>query len=530
MSEATSALNVTIAANFTADGIEESLNFWMDRLSINYSLHFAPRNQVIQYLNNPADFPPSRSGVLLVLLQLERWYSTNLMTLDLSCLSSALRLASHRSPALLIIIMFSLPSPNRRCDSFLDVLEEEFAAHSPRWDVVLSRTTEQLYPVDRYFDTYTDEIAEIPYTRLYFASLGTMAARRIRVLREPAKKLIVVDADDTLWLGAAAEGGVSVDEPRLNLQRLLLRQREAGVLLAICSKNAEGDVFDVLDHHSDMLLRRDHFSAFRINWNSKCNNLTDLSEELSLGLDSFIFIDDSPAECAQVQSELPRVLTVNPPWELVEIRSFLDSIWEFDRPPATAEDSERSLLYKQNASRSQARQEAPTLDEFFASLELEVRIEIITASALRRASQLVDRTRQFNLNGTRLTEAQLASISAQPDAGASTVSAVDRFGDYGMIGLMVYRFAEALLVDVLLLSCRALGKRIEHRMVLKLAELAEEKGIINLLFRFVPSDRNPPIRAFLDELGVKFSPLELGRVSTSHVRQVCNAALAPFMR
>jgi len=526
------SLEIALVANFFAEGIRESLDYWMNTLDIRYRLSFAPSEQVMQYLLNKDLFSTNRIDVLLLLLQVERWGSPAVAGSHLQSLSMTLNDISRRIPALHIIVLFGMPSPQRITDDKLQDLELTFAANTPVVDVVRSATTAQLYPVDAYFDAYMNQQAQIPYTRLYLSALATVIARRISLLNRKDKKLIILDADNTLWSGIAAErdgSTIRVDELRIILQRFMLNQRNEGRLLALCSKNLEADVLDIIDNNQDMQLRRQHFAAIRANWNSKADNIVSISSELSLALDSVIFLDDNPSECADVQNRLPQVITLLLPSTLEHIEQFLNSIWEFDIGTRTREDNKRACFYMDDAKRKIEEIRAPTLEEFLGELRLIVEITPMSSESLARASQLLRRTTQFNLNSAYISETDLYARIQAEDAHIFKVSARDRFGEYGMIGLFYYRLHESCVeVEIFLLSCRALGKRIEHRMVLWLAQIAEDAGKAQLSFAFVPTARNRPLMIFLEELEVRFSQDNTGIVSTARARRICSHALQPY--
>jgi FkbH-like protein len=278
-----------------------------------------------------------------------------------------------------------------------------------------------------------------------------------------------------------------------------------------------------------MLLRREHFASIKANWDSKSNNIASISKDLSLAPDSFVFIDDNPTECAEVQASLPQVLTIPLPQDLTRLDQFLSSLWDLDVGRLTAEDKLRACAYLQNEERRREEMRAPTLEEFFATLDLRVRIEALSSDQLARAAQLMNRTTQFTLRGMRPDKSEQHFFSDQLGGQVLSVCAKDRFGDYGMIGLFRFQPRDScVIVDLFLLSCRALGKRIEHRMALWLAKAADRVGAQTMRFALVPSSRNRPIRKFLDELGVEFSADSAGIVLVSRVRHVCESALQCF--
>ena len=166
-----------------------------------------------------------------------------------------------------------------------------------------------LYPVADYHDPQRDQLGHIPYTPLFFAALGTILARRIHALLNPPHKVVVLDCDNTLWKGVVGEegvAGITIPTAWMGLQRFMVELAGKGFLLCLCSKNDEPDVLEVFDRRPDMVLRRDHLVSWRINWQPKSQNIRSLAQELNLGLDSFIFLDDNPVECAEVRPDARR--------------------------------------------------------------------------------------------------------------------------------------------------------------------------------------------------------------------------------
>jgi FkbH-like protein len=255
-----------------------------------------------------------------------------------------------------------------------------------------------------------------------------------------------------------------------------------------------------------MVLRREHITGYRINWRTKSENLHSLSAELRFPLDSFILLDDSPMECAEVEAGCPEVLALRLPENKAELGTFLAHMWAFDHLQVTGEDGLRNDFYARNAERVRLEKRSVSLDDFLASLELEVQISPMEKSDLARIAQLTERTNQFNFTTLRRTEPEIQQLCAS-GAECAVVRVRDRFGDYGLVGAMIFRAqASALELDSLLLSCRALGRRVEHRMLAYLGQMAMTRLKKQVRIRFVPTPKNQPAREFLDGIGAVFAP------------------------
>ena len=521
---------VAVSATFTAESLAPVLRFWMRRLRLPLAIKFAPYNQVFQQLLDPNSLlNQNRGGVNIILIRLEDWLrfrspdgpKTETLEETARYLVSCLRAASESSPSPLLVAV---------CPSSPEFLQDaERAAHARQAEELLRSSLqglsavyflktaeiEDLYPVAQIHDPHGDALGHIPYTAPFFTALGTWLARKINALRMTPYKVAALDCDDTLWQGICGEDGpegVVIDPPRRALQEFMVAQHDAGMLLCLCSKNNEEDVLETFRAHPEMPLRLEHFVARRINWAPKPVNLEALAGELQLGLDSFIFIDDNARECAEVQASRPEVLTLPLPADAQRIPDFLRHVWAFDRLQVTAEDKQRSEMYLQGLERARLEKQAKTLGEFIAALQLQVTIQPLTPEQLPRAAQLTQRTNQMNCTTIRRTEADIQALLRTGRHEVYTVTVKDRFGSYGLTGLAIVEIDPPVLrVDTFLLSCRVLGRGVEHQLLSWLGKTALEKGLAKLEVPFVPTQRNRPALLFLESVGAKFKrPAEHG--------------------
>jgi FkbH-like protein len=511
---------VAVSATFTAEPLSLPIEFWMRRLGLDLAVKFAPYHQIFQQLLDPASLlAQNRGGINVVLVRFEDWVRyrsvelLNVETLEetVRYLVSCLRLAaeSFSSPLLVSICPSSpgfLEAPERA--SFARGAEESIATSLrglTNVHFISPAELEALYPVSLPHDPDGDVLGHVPYTPEYFTALGSLLSRKIHALRLVPYKVIALDCDDTLWQGICGEDGPEEVIPRGALQQFIVAQHDAGMLLCLCSKNNEEDVLETFRCHPDMPLRLEHCIAHRINWAAKSANLAALAGELQLGLDSFVFVDDNPQECAEVQSGRPEVLTLPLPADPSQIPDFLQHVWAFDRIQVTAEDKRRTELYSQRIERTRIEKQAQTLGEFIAALQLETGIAPILPHQLYRVAQLTQRTNQMNLTTVRRSEADLHALLRSGSHECLTVEVSDRFGGYGLTGAAIVEpTPDALIVDTFLLSCRVLGRGVEHRLLARLGELALEKGLRWVDVPFVPTQRNRPALLFLESVGAQY--------------------------
>ncbi len=520
---------IAIAATFTAEPLGDVLAFWFAQLTLSVDLAFAPYNQTLQQLLDPSGlFATNRDGLNVVLVRFEDWlrFDGGLSSwvadpisaqakLDrgLTDLTAALSASARLSPAPIQVVICP-PSANVLRDEKLagvfEALSNRLAGKfSPQGLVTIVPPAAVLdaYDVVEVNDSAADELGHVPYSTEFFAALGTTIARYATAIFTPRRKVLVVDCDETLWRGVCGEvgaQGVEIDPASRRFQEFVVGQQQRGVVVALCSKNAETDVLDVFDQRKDMILTRDDVAASRINWEPKSTNLRALAGELQLGLDSFVFVDDNPVECAEVRSNCPGVLVLERPAEAFTLDRMLKHIWPLDRAHATNEDEQRTEFYRQERERSALRESTATLNDFLASLELHVEISDVEEKQIARVAQLIERTNQFNLSGIRRSEAELRHLLATGTLRCLVTHARDRFGDYGLVGVVLFGVKdEAVEVDTFLLSCRALGRGVEHRMLASVGKEARALRRARVELAFEPSAKNEPARRFLQTLDLK---------------------------
>ena len=469
----TSPFRFSISATFTAEPVEAVLRFWEQRLNANFDVRFAPYNQVLQTL--ASDFNINRHGLNIVLARAGD-LGDHANFLDL--LAAVRRFAEQ--PGVPLVFALCPPAPPE-----LTHLVKEYLA-----DVHLLNP--DVYPVTDILSEQGERLGRIPYTDQYFCALGTALVRLADALSRPPFKVVALDCDNTLWRGICGEDGPAAVEPNIALQRFMLDQHRNGMLLAMVSKNNEQDVLDTFAAHPEMPLTLAHFTAKRLNWHVKPANLASLAAELRLGLDSFIFVDDNHKETAEVAESCPQVLSLTLP----EAEDFLGRVWAFDHAGMTEEDRKRNASYAQRAEFGRELERAENLQHFMNSLDLRATFGSATPERLPRIAQLTQRTNQFNFSGVRRQESELAGIEC------ITVDVADRFGDYGLTGAVLFNVeGDALIVDTFVLSCRVLGRGVEHAVMAHLGQEASRRGLSTIQANFIPTPRNRPAEQFLQSIG-----------------------------
>lgn len=346
-------------------------------------------------------------------------------------------------------------------------------------------------------DWYTKyaELGDLRLAPNAFIDLAEMLLGYAVAVSGATRKCVVVDLDNTLWSGVLGEDGLSKIVINRPLQEYLLDLFNRGVILAINSHNNLDEALQAIEVHPDMLLRKKHFAAWRINWGDKVSNMLALAKELNLGVDSFVFIDDDLFQQNLIRETLPEVSVISAQNQqaLIDlVRHYVG----FSVLELTEEDIRRGQMYTEERGRRELQANLKTLDEFLKELNLEVEIQPVGEATLPRAAQLTQKTNQFNLTTRRYTEEQLKDFLANGGL-AWVVQATDRFGDYGIIGLAMVKPQETKWhVDNFLLSCRILGRGVEKYLVNHLISETKNNGVKMISAEYRPTSKNTQTENF----------------------------------
>jgi FkbH-like protein len=509
---------IRIFSSFTADFLRPSMEFWCKTLGLGCSVDIRAGGQVVQSLFEPEDNPLSTADVIVCTVRWEDMHRETYASsdelsrevLDIAAeLASALCQSVERRRCSHVVVFCPESQAARKRFSALyrkcECLVSETVAGIVGLTVLAYADIARLYPVDDYYEAYGDREAKIPFTDACFASIGTMIVRSMHATMRRPRKVLVVDCDQTLWSGICAEdgpGGVVYDRASVEIQEFVREALKGGMVLALCSKNNLDDIQQVFSNNPQMALSFQLFASCRANWNPKWKNLIEIAEDLNLGLDSFVFIDDNPIECAEVKSRCPEILVAQLPMDRSRSGEFLRHLWPLDNfSRITQEDVTRSAFYKTDHARQAIARSSKTLDEFMENLQLNVVVESMQETDLSRVAQLSQRTNQFNCSLRRWTELELRTILKDPDCDSLVSRVSDRFGDYGLVGAAIAKRAEdAMCVDTFLLSCRALGRGVEDRLLEELAERSAQRGLRTMNVEYCPSGRNQAARLFLGRI------------------------------
>lgn len=365
----------------------------------------------------------------------------------------------------------------------------------------------QQYPSNEWIDWKFYFISQMIINPRLKGAFSSWFAEQQRALALQRKKCLVLDLDNTLWGGVLGEDGINGiqvdgDYPgkAFHLWNEGLKElMNDGVILAICSKNNEADV-EALFAAREMPLKMEDFACKRINWKDKATNIRTIADELNIGLDSMVFVDDNPTERELIRQQLPMVSVPEWPAQPYELPTFYAQLVKeyFSVYTLTEEDKKKTEQYRQNANRAQLQAQFTDMTDFLRSLDMQLTIASATEITIPRIAQMTQKTNQFNLTTKRYTESDIRTLLAN-GAQIWTLAVADRFGDNGITGLMIMTADGE--IDTMLMSCRVLGKGIEEAFV---KTVLSKLKIGEICAKYIPTEKNGQVADFYDRMGLKF--------------------------
>ena len=326
------------------------------------------------------------------------------------------------------------------------------------------------------------------------------------------KKCLLLDLDNTLWGGVIGEDGIegvqlSEAGEGARYRDFQLRIQELGhmgVILGIVSKNNEADALEVFERHEHMVLRKSDFATMKINWSPKAQNIAEIAQDLDIGIDSIVFIDDNPVEREAIRTALPEVTVPEFPADTCELAAFLARVYKecFFTLESTDEDRKRTETYLANAQQAAERTAAPSIEAFLTGLRTKILLTRVREEDLPRAAQLTQKTNQFNLTTRRYTEQELRALQTTPGADVFIASVADKYGDNGkvFVGIVRREALDTAELDTFLMSCRVVGRFIEDQILDQLAKELRADGLSRLRVQFIPTRKNALARTFVERL------------------------------
>jgi FkbH-like protein len=355
-------------------------------------------------------------------------------------------------------------------------------------------------------------MAKFPFADELIPLYADHVARTVAAIRGKSGKVLILDLDNTVWGGVIGDDGLegirvaqgdARGEAHLAVQRLALDLRQRGIVLAVSSKNTDEVAREPFEKHPEMLLKLEHIAVFQANWSDKATNIQAIADELSLGLDAMVFLDDNPAERGLVRKLLPRVRVPELPEDPAYYTRTLTAAGYFEAVAFAGEDLKRAGFYHDNAKRASLQKQVGGVDAYLASLDMTITFQPFDATGRARIAQLINKSNQYNLTTRRYTGPEVTEAENDPEVFTLQVRLADIFGDNGMISVVICRPGEAGVweIDTWLMSCRVLGRKVEHMVLREILEHARAAGIGKLSARYLPTDKNKLVVDHYAKLG-----------------------------
>jgi FkbH-like protein len=365
----------------------------------------------------------------------------------------------------------------------------------------------------RAFDSRFYFRSKAPYTLVFLDELAKRVSLATRGFGSHFYKALILDCDNTLWGGVIGEdllSGIGLDKHDYpgnifwKIQNEILALEKSGALLCLCSKNNLADVDEVLEKHPSMVIREGHLAVKKVNWEDKASNIRSLSQELNIGLDSMVFLDDSSFECEAVRQQLPMVKTFQVPKNLSDYPGLFSEIKKlFLAGGVTEESKSKTLQYRQRSEAEALKAQFENQDEYLASLGLKVELSLNLRSSIPRISELSMKSNQFNLTTTRYSEVEILSMMDHDNFAVYSLVVSDKFGNAGLTGVVIVKYeGDKAVVDNFYMSCRVIGRGVEMVIWHQIIANAINRGCTQLHAKYLNSAKNSLVNDFYDRLGL----------------------------
>lgn len=547
-----SRYSLGVLSNATTDFIIDALPAAAARHGVAASAIAAPYDQILQQALDPGSALHRAKPDAVLLAVDHRWLGFDSLNLgkdvtaqiDLAIARFAEVVNALRQVGGLTAILQTIPAPplplfgsfDRRMPASPRALIDEvnrrlvtLAAESGNYLLDVAALAEGV-GTDTWFDPVVWHSYKLPFASRCVPIYADLVGRLLGAIRGKAKKCLVLDLDNTVWGGVIGDDGIdhivlgsgsALGEAFLAVQRMALNLRERGIMLAVSSRNEDATARAPFKEHPEMLLRDEHISVFQANWLDKASNIEAIAKELNIGVDAMVLLDDNPAERAYVRAALPMVGVPELPSDASWYPWFLSAAGYFEAIGFTVEDRLRVETYAADARRAAVMARSHDLGDYLRSLEMTINLAPFDQRSRQRIAQLINKSNQFNLTTRRYTEAEVAAAEADPSVFTLQARLRDRFGDLGMIAVVICRPSicdgePAWMIDSWLMSCRVLGRQVEMAMLSEIVAAAKQHGVRHLLGLYRPTAKNAMVNDHYAKLG--FETLEISSTGDRHYR------------
>lgn len=532
-----STLKIGILSNFTINGLSEDLEKKCQDLSLDITIYNGKYNQINQeFLDKKSGLKKFKPNITFLIINNEFVFEENEIKIIRSKNERISYVNDKVNQFINIINLFLknisgiLIVSNLKQSSYttLGINEDKIEFSNQDWigffnDKIKSEFIKdnrvRIYDFNGFFLKFGENhiindklryLGDVYISPYYFSQLAEELMSYIKPLAAKNRKCIVLDLDNVLWGGIIGEDGfdnINLDnKPPGNayqeFQKYLLALHKRGILLAINSKNNLDETLKVIREHPQMILREKHFACIKINWQNKVYNMKEIASEINIGTDSLVFIDDDPFNRALIKNNLSEILVVDLPNDASLYVKSLKNLNDFNTWQLTEEDFNRNEIYAQQKQRIELQNKITNLEDFLKSLEMQIKIAKVTDFTISRVAQLTQKTNQFNLTTKRYTEEDIKSFTKSQNYEVFSVNAKDKFGDHGLIGvIIIQKEKNQLLIDTFLLSCRVIGRNIEKCMLKYIIDFAKKENIKKVIGQYFSTQKNAQVKNFYIENG-----------------------------
>ena len=531
-------LKVGILSSFTLNGLDEVLHVKCSELGIKYQSYVAGYNQYNQeILDSNSNLYKFSPDITFLIIDIRNFFGENfympykisnderrkLVQQKINEIKNIIQSFEKNSSSKLIITNFNIPSysPNGIIET-----KSEFGFHEMIEEINrslrdISKVHNSIYIYDfnqfvskhgerNIFDYRQFHVGDIQISFNFIPFFGDELIGYIKPIMSKNKKCIVLDLDNTLWGGVIGEDGfdgielghTSNGKAFVEFQKELLSLWNQGIVLAINSKNNFDDAIKVIREHPEMILREKNFASIQINWDDKAQNMKYISDEINIGLNSFVFFDDDKLNQERIKQEFSEVLTIDLPEDPSQYAPILKELNDFNVLQRTQEDVARGEMYAQQRERKKFQDSVSNLDEFLKQLDITVKIKKSNKFLIPRISQLTLKTNQFNLTTKRYQEEEIRNLSKDENYEVGCAQVIDKFGDNGITGAFIINKKENIwILDTFLLSCRIMGRGVENAILSEILKEAKSKKVDEIKAEFIPTEKNKPAENFLLDFG-----------------------------
>lgn len=512
-------MKIALLSSYTADLLPREIDKHLSTCGIVPQWYIAPFNQYMQEILAPESslkkFTPS---VILLALDFDEFISASdklsqLLSTASAQFSSAAIIVHNCAmlqPGPMQLLEWNTPDSKRLLVSKINCKLAELAQSYSNIYVLDLEYLVLKYGSENLFDSRFYYSAKVQFSLFGIQKVSEQLATAILSISGRRKKCLVLDLDNTLWGGIIGEDGIEhinlsndgTGRAFYDFQKKIEKLRNTGTVLAICSKNDKEIALDAINNHPYMVLREEKFAALRINWDDKASNIMSIAEELNLGLDSLVYLDDSVHEREVVRKLLPEVTVPDMPEDFSEYPKFLSGLPYFETFSFTDEDTKRGQMYTQERQRKDLQKSAGSFDEFLMSLDIKVKVKEADNFTIPRIAQLTQKTNQFNLTTRRYTESNIREFFYNPSWRVFGASTSDKLGDSGIVGVAICEINEGTVrLDTFLMSCRVLGRGIEQAFLTAVLEISKKANMKTCTAEYIQTKKNGMARDFLTANG-----------------------------